>query len=259
VFWNNEVMHTIRLKQDGVTQPYQPAGWDDIPNEFKDADAHWTGLAARARVLLVNTNEVAAGEEPQSVQALADPAWRGRGTMAVPLTGTTATHVAVLWAKHGPESTQKLLEDIKANDTTFVASNGQVRDRVQVGDFAFGLTDTDDAYGSLARDMPVKIVYPDQTEDRPGTLVIPNTVSMIKGAPNADAARKLMDFLVSKRAQKMLAEGGGHQIPLRPGVELAAEYKGLEDIKALPVDWEAAAAAWTDARDWVSDNVRMNR
>ena len=44
---------------------------------------------------------------------------------------------------------------------------------------------------------PVDIVYPDSGEDELGTMLIPNTVAMIEGAPNPEAAKKLIDFIES--------------------------------------------------------------
>ena len=54
---------------------------------------------------------------------------------------------------------------------------------------AFGLTDTDDAMGEVDAGSPVAIVYPDREPGQLGTLFIPNTLAMIKGAPHPDTAR----------------------------------------------------------------------
>jgi len=56
IFWNNEALHTIRLQQMGLLEPWSPAASERIPTTFKATDGSWTGFAARARVFLVNTD-----------------------------------------------------------------------------------------------------------------------------------------------------------------------------------------------------------
>ncbi len=51
------------------------------------------------------------------------------------------------------------------------------------GELAFGLTDTDDALIEREADWPVAIVFPDQGDEQMGTLLIPNTVAIVKGLP----------------------------------------------------------------------------
>jgi iron(III) transport system substrate-binding protein len=45
VFWNNEILHTVRLANDGVFEAYKSPSAADIPPEFKDAGGMWTGFA----------------------------------------------------------------------------------------------------------------------------------------------------------------------------------------------------------------------
>jgi iron(III) transport system substrate-binding protein len=55
VFWSSEVIRTLVLKDKGVLAAYRSPAADQIPPEFRDPEGYWTGFAARARVLLVNT------------------------------------------------------------------------------------------------------------------------------------------------------------------------------------------------------------
>ena len=65
VFWNNEIVNTIRLKQEGLLQACNPLEAANYPEHFKDPDGFWYGFAARARVLIVNTNLIKSGAEPK--------------------------------------------------------------------------------------------------------------------------------------------------------------------------------------------------
>ena len=54
VFWNNEILHTLRLKQLGLLSRYSTAQSSDYPSSFVSNDDDWYGFAARSRVLIVN-------------------------------------------------------------------------------------------------------------------------------------------------------------------------------------------------------------
>ena len=102
LFWNNEILNTLRLQRRGLLRPYRSARADDYPAAFRAADGRWYGFAARARVLLVNTQRLADQPPPQSIRDLVDPRWKDQVGMAKPLFGTTSTHAACLFAAWGP-------------------------------------------------------------------------------------------------------------------------------------------------------------
>src|SRR5205814_4313196 len=104
------------------------------------------GFAARARVLVVNTNALPAEQRPKSVRDLADPQWQGRCGIAKPLFGTTATHAACLFATWGDDAAKEFFRAVK-NKARIMGGNKQVAEAVAAGQLAFGLTDTDDAVG----------------------------------------------------------------------------------------------------------------
>ena len=56
----------------------------------------------------------------------------------------------------------------------------------------------DDANEALKAGAPVEVVYPDQ--DDLGTLVMPTSVVLIRGGPNPDEGRGLIDYLLSDAA-----------------------------------------------------------
>lgn len=237
VFWNNEVIQTIRLKNEDVLTPYTAPNAAPIPETFKDPEGYWTGFAARARVIIYNTDLVT--EPPHSVRDLLDPQWKGKAVIAIPLFGTTATHAAALFANEGDAAARQFFLDLKANDIAFLPGNGPVRDRVGAGDFAWGLTDTDDANGGVQDGLPVQWLLSDQ--DDAGTLLIPNTVALIKGGPNGDAGKQLIDYLLSPEVETHLAKLRSIQIPLNPAVDVPDHPLPIEKIVAMPVDFEEAA------------------
>src|SRR5262249_39833936 len=157
---------------------------------FRAPDGAWTGLAARARVLLVNKTRVPSGEAPRSIRDLAAPRWKGQTAIANPLFGTTTMHVAALFAAWGDVEARRFLDDLKESGARIAGSNGEVKRLVAAGEVAFGLTDTDDADEARKDGAPVDVVYPDQ--DGIGTLIMPTALVLIRGGPHPDAGRKLI-------------------------------------------------------------------
>lgn len=244
VFWSGDPGRAALLKSKGITAPYESPGASAIPGSFRDPESHWVGFSARARVLLVNTNLVPAGDEPESIWDLAKPDWKDKVAIANPLFGTTSYHVAALFEILGDDRTREWLAAIKANGVRIVASNGEVKRQVASGQVAVGLTDTDDAAEAIKDGQSVRAVFLDQRAvdgDALGTLVMPNTVSLIRGGPNPEGAKRVFDYLLTGKVQEMLAASCA-QAPLSPDVTAAPGIVSLEGVVSMRVDYAAVAA-----------------
>jgi len=149
VHWNNEILATIRLQQKGILQPYASPAAEPFPERFKPKDHTWTAFAARARVLIVNTDKVAKDKMPRGLWDLTGPEWKGRIAMAKPLFGTTATQAACLFQAWGDAEAEDFYRKLHANGVDIVAGNKQVAVGVGAGQYAAGMTDTDDAFAEI--------------------------------------------------------------------------------------------------------------
>ena len=155
----------------------------------------------------------------------------------------------------GEEKAKDYFRMLKANDVQILSGNKQVAMGVAGGQLAFGLTDTDDAIIEVENGMPVVIVYPDQGENGLGTLFIPNTLSIIRGCPHEINARRLVDYLLSPAVEKQLAEGSSAQVPLNGEVDAKVRIATPRTIKAMPVDFAAAAEQWDAAAKFLRDEL----
>lgn len=239
VFWNSETGRTIVLKQKGVLVPYNSPSASDIPATFKDKDGYWTGFGARCRILIYNTDKLKKEDLPKSIFDLADPKWKGKISIAYPLFGTTATHAAALFVSLGDEKAKEYFKALKKNEAMITDGNASSRDRVVDGTVSIGFTDTDDAFVAIQQGNHVDIVWPDK--EGIGTMMIPNTVALINKCPNPETGKKLIDFLLSKEVERMLAFSEAGQIPLRPDVPRPAHVPLPEKVKTMEVDYEKVA------------------
>jgi len=239
VFWSNEPVRTLVLKNRGVLAPYKSASADGIPAVFKDPEGDWTGFSARSRVIVYNTKVVKPEDAPKSVLDLTDTKWKGQVAIADPRFGTTSFHVAALYAELGDQRADEFFRKLKANDVKIVSANSVVRDMVARGEVKIGLTDTDDVNVALEDKQPVAMVFPDR--DGMGVPVMPNMVSLIAGAPHAEAGKKLIDYLLSREVERMLAQSEAVQIPLHEGVEPPKNMPPISSLKPMTLDYDKAA------------------
>lgn len=258
VFWSGDPVRATILKAKGLSAPYHSPNAEGMAEGFSDPDRHWSALSARARVIIYNRNLVAEGEEPESIQAFLDPKWKGKACIANPLFGTTTMHAAALFDAWGEEKAKAFFEGLIENDVTMLSSNGEVKRRVAAGDFAFGLTDTDDASVALGEGKPVGVIYPDAGGE--GTLIMPNAAVLIDGAPNPENARKFIDYLLTPEVEQALAESEAAQMPLRPGVSVPENVRRVDEIDAMKIDYAKTAELLEEIskgylKEWVDRNA----
>ena len=215
VFWNSEFLRTLRLAEAGIFAPYASPSAADIAQDFRSPENLWLGFGTRARVFVVNTDLVPPESLPSSLDDLTSPEWRGKACLAKPYFGTTSTHFAALQKRMGETEYTEFLKRLRFNEVALLAGNSTVRDAVVRGDYAFGLTDTDDVNVALEKGQPVTMVFPDQAAT--GAFAVFHTVGLVKNGPNPEAARLLIDFLASAENEKALIASGAVQYSVRTG------------------------------------------
>jgi iron(III) transport system substrate-binding protein len=259
VFWSGDPVRAAILKSKGVSAPYQSAASEGLPAKFSDSEHHWTSFSARARVIIYNQDLVPEDHKPVSIRDLATARFQGQACIANPLFGTTSMHAAALFQSLGDDDAKKFFQSLVDNDVTILSSNGEVRRRVANGEFAIGLTDTDDVNVAITEGKPVGFVYPDA--DGMGTLVVPNAAVLIAGGPNEENGRKFIDYLLCAETEAALARSEAAQMPLRSDVELPRgfPFKPVAKLKAMPVDYGALAEVLEEitggfVKQWVDQN-----
>ena len=176
VFWGNEELRTRQLAAQGL---------------FRETN-RWAAFGYRSRRIVINTNHVAAGGTPAatSLLDLTNTIWRGRVALAYPLFGTTATHFLALRLHWGESNWLVWCRALAANKPFLVDGNSVVVQFVARGEAWIGLTDSDDIAAARSEGKPV-VALPLTAE----SLLIPNTVAVVRGAPHPGAAQILFAFL----------------------------------------------------------------
>ncbi|MDA1230179.1 MAG: extracellular solute-binding protein [Planctomycetota bacterium] len=250
VFWNNQTLGTIRLKQEGLLAAVDPTVFARIPEQFKDADSQWAGIAARLRVYIVNTDRMTATEEDVAV-ALKSPSL-SKVAVAVPLFGTTLSHYSVLCDRMGLDGLKSWHASLHDRGIREVRGNGAVKDLVAEGACDFGFTDTDDAFAAIDAGKPVAML-PVRLETGQ-TICLPNSVAMIRDCPHPAAAVKFLEYLLSEEVELALANSGSRQIPLGPvdHAQLPTDVLELTKWAAEGVSLDGAAIHQDAVLKWLT-------
>ena len=81
------------------------------------------------------------------------------------------------------------------------------------------------------------------TQGQIGTMLIPNSVAILENCPHPEAARKLVDFILSERVAALLAASKSAQIPLRESVTGPSAPQILKVGEFRQMRWDPAATA----------------
>ena len=91
LFWNNEVLGTIRLQRKGLLATYSGHASQRIPPQFRDAGGMWFGFGGRMRVWIVNPEKFDVADTtitPETINARFAASDLSRIAIAKPLYGT---------------------------------------------------------------------------------------------------------------------------------------------------------------------------
>jgi len=250
VYWANEPIRAVVLKQSGITAPYFSPRTQEIPGNFKDPDGHWTAFSARARVLIVNKK---VASPPSTILAYTDQQWRGKSVIANPLFGTTTVECAALFSLWGDDRAKSFMADMKKNGVKVSTNNGESADWVAAGEFVFSLVDSDDAINRIRQGKAIEMIFPDQKEDEVGCMLVPNTVVIIKNCRHLTEAQKLVDYLLTRETEQKLAFADCAQIPLHAGVQTPADVPKIDRIKVMKTDYATVAKKLQEIQPFLKD------
>jgi iron(III) transport system substrate-binding protein len=120
------------------------------------------------------------------------------------------------------------------------------------GEVNCGLTDTDDAFEAIKENKSIGFVFLDQ--EKLGSLIMPNTVCLIKNSPNSDNGKTLIDYLLSRETEAKLAKSCA-QMPLHKGVETPANVPHLDNILPMKIDYGKTSQKLEEIQNYLKEWV----
>ena len=233
VLWTSEVPDFYQMKAQGLLLNYTPTEFKSLLNPLPDYDGSFTAVRLGTLGVAYNTRFVK--EAPKTWDDLKKPAFKRAFGIANPaLSGTAYMSVAVLSKAFG----WQYFEALRANGAKMGKGSGQVVDDTASGDLVASLGVDYITLDKIDKGATLALAYP------PEMLVIPSPIAILKNSPNADAAKKFVDFVLSKEGQTIVANEG--TLPVRTDVQVPAQYKlpfAEEAMKrAMKIDYQQIMA-----------------
>lgn len=219
---------------EDLWEPYVSPNNENVVDAYKNECGFITSNVLDGSVLIVNTDLI--GDiEIKGYEDLLNPELKGKIATADPANSSSAfAHLTnMLLAMGGYEDegaweyVEKLFENI---DGKICESSSGVYKGVADGEYVVGLS-YEDPCAQLVKDgAPVEIVYMEE-----GTVYLPASATIVKGARNMDNAKLFMDFILSEEVQNIW----GSTLTNRPVMKDAqtSDYMiPLADIKVIEED-----------------------
>ncbi len=194
-----------QLLEAGLVARYIPANAANVPAQYKDPRGLWTAPTLFFIVPAINTNLVKSGEEPRTLEDLLDPKWRGKMVWSgeVGTSGQVGFIGAVL-NYMGESKGKAYLRKLAAQQVVTLPSSARaVLDRVIAGEYPIGLaTYNHHSSASQAKGAPVRWL-----PLQPIVSVMARSM-LLKGAPHPNAAKLLINYLLSPEGQQVFRDAG---------------------------------------------------
>ncbi|WP_423065382.1 iron ABC transporter substrate-binding protein [Devosia sp. CN2-171] len=226
----------VLVDNAGLFEPLPQDVLDLIPAEYRPANGHWTGIAARSTVFAYDTRKLNADTLPKSLLDLADPSWKGRWT-ASPGGADFQAIVGALLALKGEEATSAWLTAMKENVTP-VRGNRAAMAAVNKGEFEgaviyhyywFG-----DQAGTKENSGNVAMHY-FRGQD-PGAFVSISGGGVLASSKHKDQAMQFLKWIAGPGGQKILRDGTSYEYAISVGEAANAALTPLADLEAPVLD-----------------------
>ncbi|MDR0485632.1 MAG: ABC transporter substrate-binding protein [Elusimicrobiota bacterium] len=220
IIWTSEVPDFYKMKDDKILIQYRPKGADQIINPLEKTDNYFTPARLGTLGIVYNTKQVKTppkkwqdlfGKEFNKAFAIANPA----------LSGTSYVSVAMLQQTFG----DGFFKDLRKNGAKVGKGSGQVVDDTASGELAGCLGVDYITFDKVDKGATLAMAFP------PELLVIPSPIAILKDTKVLDAAKKWVDYMITKDAQQIVANNG--TLPVRSDVVVPSKYNLPKAADAL--------------------------
>ncbi len=233
------------LVDTGLIAEFRPVESQRYPADRKDPKGLWSSANVYYYTAAYNTNLVPAAEAPQTFDDLLNPKWKGRMAWTYDLTvgGPPGFIHNILTIKGQEKGMAWLREFAKQGPVVIPAAQRVVLDKAISGEYPIALmTLSYHSTISAAKGAPI------QWLKMPPMIMSVNTFSVLKSAPHPNAARLLIEFLLSEEGQKIMA--ANDYMPADPNIPikdptLQPEHGNFAVTAVSPEEQKEKLATWT--------------
>ena len=195
------------LKQDGLLEKYVSPESKAYPSSMKDVDGTWTSFFINTHVTVYNTRLVKKQEVPKTYEDFINPRWKGK----IAVRDNDFDNFGMMLKVMGREKGLNFMRRLAAQGVDLRSSFTTAVQGISAGEIPIGMN----LYGTHTEEFKKKHA-PVEWAPMEFVLASIEPLGVAARAPNPNAARLFVDFLLSKEAQTLMRDRS--RIPSRPDV-----------------------------------------
>jgi iron(III) transport system substrate-binding protein len=248
----------VALREKGLSQPYVSPLAKDLAAKFKDPEGYWTSFYMNPLGFASNLNTLKqkGAEPPVSWADLLKPEFKGQVQVPSPQTsGTGYNMVAALVLIMGEDKAFDYLKKLNPSIQTYSQSGTAPSKAAAIGQAGVGIQFTPAFLQLIEEGYPLKVTFPKE-----GVGFEAPAISILKGAPRAELAKKLLDWAISLPGQNALTDAKTYFFPVHAKAGLS---KGLPAFNEIPtINYDAIWAGKEKKRlvdRWINEVLRAQK
>jgi iron(III) transport system substrate-binding protein len=191
---------------EGMLQPYAPAGLARIAPQYRDAKnpPAWVGMDVWGATICFNTVEAQKRgiPVPETWKDLTKPIYKGQVVMPHPASSGTGYFDVTAWLQmFGEADGWKFMDGLHENIAQYMHSGSRPCAAVANGEYVVGISFEYRANREKAQGKPIELVFPKE-----GLGWDLEAIGIHKGTKQQAAAQKLMDWAASDAAMALYAK-----------------------------------------------------
>lgn len=236
IWYGGPVDAYIAAMNDDMLVPYVSPNAKEIPAQFKDDKGYWTGIYSGYLGFVLDKEwfEENNYDYPTSWEDLLKPEFKGQIVTAHPgSSGTAYTMLATLIQLMGEEEAMEYISKFNQQIRQYTKSGTAPGRMVGLKEIPIGITFLHDAIKYRIEGFKdIEIAAPSE-----GTGFEIGGVAILKGGPDQEAAKKFVDWALTKEAQELGSVVGSYQFLTNPSAQPPKEAQELSSTKLIDYDF----------------------
>jgi iron(III) transport system substrate-binding protein len=217
-------------------EPVAKETLEQVPEQFRPANGHWIGVAARSTVFAYDKTKLSDDKLPKSMLDLAKPEWKGRWA-ASPSGADFQAIVGALLQLKGEAATADWLKGMKTNFTAY-RGNSTAMKAVNAGQTEGALIYHYYYFGDQAKtgenSRNVSLHY-FKNQD-PGAFVSISGGGILASSKHKQQAQAFLKWLTGKQGQAVLRDGTSYEYAVGRGETSNKALVPLDELQAPKVE-----------------------
>lgn len=256
-WWGGTQSALSTAANEGLLEAYKPTFADQIPDLYKDKEYRWIGEMLLPEVIMYNKDALKKEEAPQDWDELLDPKYKDKIVIRNVLpSGTMRTIYSAMIYRQGPDTPEKGYEwllKLDANTKEYTQDPTNLYLKLDRQEGVISLWNLQDVLlQGLKNNHPYDFIYP-----KSGAPILVDGIAIVKNAPNTEAAKKFMEFLMSPEIASQLAKER-FQFPARSDIskDQLPEFMQTLELKPLEIDWDVMAEKEKEWMQYWDENIK---